>query len=72
MRLRWPIARSRCFTAPAQMGEHFPIVHGGETTGVVIGPQNKLTTTRVRAESGATAIRVDPNGTLLKEVVNSQ
>ena len=57
-----------------QAGEPFldpvpiEITSGGEKTRVVIRPESKTASTRIRVKGGATSVQVDPDGTLLKEV----
>ncbi|MFS8084945.1 MAG: hypothetical protein ACMG6H_04895, partial [Acidobacteriota bacterium] len=48
------------------------ITEGGKKRTITIQPKGKLATARVRTERGPASLRIDPDGTLLKEVVNAQ
>lgn len=48
------------------------ITNGGEKRWITIQPKGKLATARIRTRSGPVSIQVDPNQTLLKEVVSGQ
>ena len=48
------------------------ITNGSEKTRITIQPKGKIATTHLRTRSGPVSIQVDPNQTLLKEVVSGQ